>query len=118
MLKTRKTFFIAVHILFVFTCCVFTGCDTNELDSVVGDVKIRFGIVHESTVNLTIENSYNTTVRTLFDNQPLGVGYHEVSWDMKDENGDSVPEGVYYYRLTVRGNDEPQIFVRAIIARR
>lgn len=37
------------------------------------------------------------------DANPLGADYHELLWDGRDEMGDSVANGVYFYRISVRG---------------
>lgn len=41
-------------------------------------------------------------VRTLVDGS-LSAGAHEVSWNRDSDRGESVPRGVYFYRLTAGG---------------
>lgn len=37
---------------------------------------------------------------------PTALGYHEIWWNGKDEDGVQVPNGVYFYRLRLEVNDE------------
>jgi len=39
---------------------------------------------------------------------PTSLGYHEVWWDGRDDGGDEVANGVYFYRLTVKANNSVQ----------
>lgn len=93
---------------------VFAGCETNEPEQVEGNAVIRFGINEESVVTLTIENSYNTIVRTLINGENRSAGYHEVTWDFKDDDDQLVIEGIYFYRLVIR-NSETFISVRPLV---
>lgn len=47
---------------------------------------------------LTIYNVMGQKVRTLID-EPKSAGNYEVIWDGKDENGQSVASGIYFYRI-------------------
>lgn len=38
--------------------------------------------------------------------QPNSLGYHEAWWDGRDDQGNEVANGVYFYRLKVKGQDE------------
>ncbi|MBN1541689.1 hypothetical protein JW992_06050 [candidate division KSB1 bacterium] len=38
---------------------------------------------------------------SLADSNPLGADYHELLWDGRDQSGDSVANGVYFYKLSV-----------------
>ncbi|MBC8144226.1 MAG: hypothetical protein H7X80_01505, partial [bacterium] len=38
--------------------------------------------------------------------EPSSIGYHEVWWDGKDDAGRDVANGVYFYRLRVRQDDQ------------
>ncbi len=46
-----------------------------------------------------------------FHNLPIGVGYHEYprtlyGWDCKDEQGYSLANGVYFYRIIAKKGDK------------
>ena len=40
------------------------------------------------------------------DKSMIESGYHEISWDGKDDNGDNIANGVYYYRMVGKTNDK------------
>ncbi len=42
------------------------------------------------------------------DPDPLSADYHEITWDGKDEEGFTVANGVYFYRLTARSGDKTE----------
>ncbi|MGH7456095.1 MAG: FlgD immunoglobulin-like domain containing protein, partial [bacterium] len=49
-------------------------------------------------VQLRIFNTLGQLVRTLVESKP-DVGFYEVIWDGKDNSGQLLPSGVYFYRL-------------------
>jgi hypothetical protein len=51
------------------------------------------------TVNLAIYDVTGARVRTLVDG-PAGAGVHAVTWDGRNERGEAVGSGVYFYRLS------------------
>ncbi|MFH1279651.1 MAG: FlgD immunoglobulin-like domain containing protein [Candidatus Eisenbacteria bacterium] len=55
-------------------------------------------------VRLRIYEPSGRLVRALVDGE-IGGGRHEAVWDGTDRNGESVPSGVYLYRLEVEGAD-------------
>lgn len=59
---------------------------------------IRYSIEQDSHVNLAIYNVHGQLVRTLVD-EPMPRGSYSVSWDAKNNAGDAVASGVYFYRL-------------------
>ncbi|MFQ6092079.1 MAG: FlgD immunoglobulin-like domain containing protein, partial [bacterium] len=50
-------------------------------------------------VILKIYNILGQEVRTLVD-EVKEPGYYTVTWDGRNERGDEVPSGVYFYRMT------------------
>jgi len=66
---------------------------------------ILFDIIHSNDITLQIFNSKGRLVKTLI-NDNLESGQHSVIWDSKDEKGDAVPSGIYYYRLQVGEQNE------------
>ena len=59
---------------------------------------IRFALPHDGRVSLTIYNILGRKVRTLLnDDKPLGV--YAADWDGRDDAGNPVGTGVYFYRL-------------------
>ena len=59
---------------------------------------IKYQIPSASDVNLTIYNSVGQKVRTLYSGQ-RNAGTYEVQWDGKNEMGNEVSSGIYFYQL-------------------
>jgi hypothetical protein len=66
---------------------------------------IAYEVAREGKTELRIFNVQGELVRTLVDRQST-PGTYEVEWDGRDDNGQSVPSGSYYYRLAVDGNED------------
>jgi PKD repeat protein len=60
---------------------------------------IQFNLPTESHVTLTIHNILGQTVATLLD-EAQDAGYRQVVWHGKSDAGESLPSGIYFYRLT------------------
>jgi hypothetical protein len=63
---------------------------------------IAFSVKEVGVVQLSIYNLHGQEVRTLINGQ-MNTGFHSVNWDGKDERGQTVPSGVYLYKLRVNG---------------
>ncbi|MGH7595825.1 MAG: FlgD immunoglobulin-like domain containing protein, partial [bacterium] len=63
---------------------------------------IRFNLPQAAPVKLAIVNRLGQTVRVLLDGKIAG-GEHVMQWDGLDNDGFSVPSGVYLYRLESGG---------------
>jgi len=61
--------------------------------------EIRFGMPTQSMVKLEIFNVLGQVMKTLVD-EVKEAGYYRVSWDGTNQEGLSMPSGVYFYRLT------------------
>jgi len=66
---------------------------------------ISFSIPKESHAELSIYNIKGQKVKTLVNESALS-GEHTVSWNGKDESGNSVKSGLYFYKLNVNGKTE------------
>ncbi len=62
--------------------------------------KIRFGLTERAAVLLQIFDVTGTLVKTIVD-KSYGPGTHEVVWKGRNENGEPVASGLYFYRLRV-----------------
>ncbi len=60
--------------------------------------KIRFTIPENNAVKLTIYDVKGRRIRTLV-NGPLQANHYEVQWNSKNDQGQSVASGVYFYKL-------------------
>ncbi|MCK4223592.1 MAG: T9SS type A sorting domain-containing protein [candidate division Zixibacteria bacterium] len=59
---------------------------------------IRYALPQDAQVKLVIYNILGEKVKTLVDEHQF-AGYQVIWWDGKDERGDKVASGVYFYRL-------------------
>ena len=60
--------------------------------------EINFVIPESTFVSLKVFDTVGKRVITLMDEE-VGPGYHSRTWDGRDEEGQVVASGVYYYRL-------------------
>ena len=60
--------------------------------------RIDYYLPRETLVTMSIYDVRGALVRTLVD-EPVGVGHHSLVWEGKDNNGNRVGSGVYFYRL-------------------
>ncbi|MBC8184900.1 T9SS type A sorting domain-containing protein, partial [candidate division KSB1 bacterium] len=59
---------------------------------------IKYKTQKDGFGEITIFNIFGRKVKTLINGQ-ISKGYHEITWDGKDENGKNVASGVYFYQL-------------------
>jgi len=59
---------------------------------------ILFEISNIQKVSLKVYDNQGRFVRSLLNNT-MRVGRHEISWDGRNNQGESVSAGVYYYAL-------------------
>ncbi len=59
---------------------------------------IRFSLLEDGLVRLTVYNVMGQAVKTLADRH-ITAGSHEVTWDGNDQSGRTVSSGIYFYRL-------------------
>jgi hypothetical protein len=69
--------------------------------------KIEFTLARSGFVTLQIYDTLGRKVRTLV-SEELSSGYKSVIWDGKNEDGDEVASGVYFYQLKVGDFSEPK----------
>jgi len=63
---------------------------------------ISYQLAQEGKVTLRVYNLAGQLVRTLLD-EKVQAGQHSVIWDGRDDSGQEVSSGVYFYRLIVEG---------------
>ncbi len=59
---------------------------------------ISFALPEASRVKVTVFNVLGQTMKVLAD-QEMAAGVQRVSWDGRDDNGNSASSGVYFYRI-------------------
>ena len=78
------------------------GCEDNILNTIDSNGTTNFGfeLPNSGNVIFIITDRYNSEVKT-FDLGELNAGLHTLSWDGKNNNGNNVNEGVYFYKIFV-----------------
>ncbi len=66
---------------------------------------IRFDLKEAGDVRLSIYNLQGQEVRTLITSE-MPAGPHAINWDGKDQRGQAVPSGMYFYKLRVNGFEQ------------
>ena len=62
------------------------------------ETTIRFELANAGFVTMDIFNQKGQLVKTLL-NTELPAGFHQITWNGKDQNGSPVSSGIYYYRM-------------------
>jgi flagellar hook assembly protein FlgD len=65
---------------------------------------IEFTLPRSGYTRLEIYNITGQRVQTLIDRN-LPAGSHRVTWTAVDADGQPLPSGIYYYRLTAEGRE-------------
>ena len=65
---------------------------------------IRVGLPEISTVTITIYDLTGREVRTLI-NGTENLGYKNIEWDSKDNNGNPVSSGMYFFKIDAFSNE-------------
>ncbi len=63
---------------------------------------ISFALSGEEHVRLSVYDLSGRVVKTLIDG-PMSASVHDVVWDGKNDNGDRIASGVYFYKLVAGG---------------
>lgn len=69
-----------------------------------GQTNIEFAMPVAGRVSLVVYNITGQRVRMLADGD-MNSGYYNVTWNGRDDNGKSVANGVYFYRLEAMGGN-------------
>lgn len=72
---------------------------------VSGPIQFRFGLADSMRVTFQIKNS-KKIVRTLLDKQLRQTGIHSIYWDLKNDGGEAVPDGLYRCIITFLYGDK------------
>ena len=67
--------------------------------------EIRFALKEKSSVDLSIFNIKGQRIQQLVDSN-LSAGYHKSIWNGNDDYGRSVASGIYFYVISVKGENE------------
>ncbi len=58
--------------------------------------EIKYGLPERSAVQIAVYNIFGRRVRTIKD-EIQESGYYSVNWDGRDDHGDLLPSGMYFY---------------------
>ncbi|MBI9071476.1 MAG: DUF5123 domain-containing protein [Melioribacteraceae bacterium] len=64
---------------------------------------IRFALPTQAVVSLRVYNILGQLVTTLFNNESMTSGYHNVKWNSHQKDGSDIATGLYIYRLNAKG---------------
>lgn len=67
-------------------------------------IEIRYAVPTETPITLSVYDIVGNRVRTLV-NGGKEAGYYRVVWDGRDERGEELASGVYFYRMTAGRNE-------------
>ncbi len=73
---------------------------------------IKYALPAESNVELKIYDLMGREIRTLVNGND-GIGYKEIMWDGKNNNGVQVSSGIYLYRLVAKSLEDGKIFEKS-----
>ncbi len=65
------------------------------------ETSISFSLKEETQASITVYNMKGQKVKTLV-NEFMTSGDHSIVWNGKDDNGNDVSSGVYFYKLTTK----------------
>lgn len=94
---TRKPFYFVIAAPFFFLLAVSCSSPVSvDADANIYTLNIEFQHESDGPVKLTLENSYRKKIKTIYDDT-LPSGFYSIQVDMTDDEGVTLPEGLYYY---------------------
>jgi flagellar hook assembly protein FlgD len=83
---------------------------TNASAKFYQSVNIEYTLPENiQTVRIDIWSQFGSFVRQLVDESNPSAGQKAVVWDGKNDAGETLPPGIFIYRLTVDGNAESRV---------
>jgi len=80
-----------------------------------GTVRIKYSVQTPANVTIQILDFGMNLVRTIIQNAPRNAGTIFDLWNGRDEKGNTVPNGVYFYRIEI--NNEKPLFGKIMAVR-
>lgn len=74
------------------------------------NTKIQYYLPRTTRVEIAVYNCLGEKVKTLFSDY-TALGFHTISWDSKDETGENVSSGIYFYQICT----ENRVIVKKMI---
>ncbi len=78
------------------------------------ETKVKFGLKHDSSVEILIYNTRGQLVKVLYDDD-LKAGFHSIKWDGKDEATKPVSSGIYFCKFRAVSSEETIQDIRKMI---
>ena len=85
---------------------LLAGCidSTYPFTEVTEEFTFTYNLPEDGVVDVIVLNCYMNGVRTLVSGESQTSGDHSLSWNLNDEDGSRVPDGLYYIRIILDGN--------------
>ncbi|MCD4775498.1 MAG: hypothetical protein K8S15_05530 [Candidatus Aegiribacteria sp.] len=98
----RKTLMVLLPAILILSA----GCDdsTYPFDQVTDEFTFTYDLPNDGVVNLIALNCYMKNVRTILSDTTQTSGNHSSSWNLQNENGVRIPDGLYYIRIILDDN--------------
>jgi hypothetical protein len=71
---------------------------------------ILISLKEDATISLKVFNLLGKEINSMAMNQPMSKGNHRFIWSGKSDNGQSLPSGIYLYRLEVLSNNGSPVY--------
>lgn len=71
------------------------------------DVQLVFNIKNDAKYTAEIRDANNNIVRTFYKDSPQNKGKGTLAWDKKDDKGNALPQGKYFFKLTTMSPGVP-----------
>lgn len=87
------------------TIALLASCDSTSypFTTVVDSVDVRYSLAVSGNVDVAVQNSYMTSVRTLVSSEEQDAGSHTVIWDLLDDDGEYPGDGLYTAEVFLDG---------------
>ena len=95
-----------ILILLPVALLLLAGCidSTYPFTEVTEEFTFTYNLPEDGVVDVIVLNCYMNGVRTLVSGESQTSGDHSLSWNLNDEDGSRVPDGLYYIRIILDGN--------------
>ncbi len=92
--------------LLLFFIIFISGCtsSTYPFDQVTTEITFTYNLPKTGVVEVIVLNCYMKNVRTLLSETTQTSGDHSLLWNLQDEKGNRVPDGLYYIRIILDDN--------------
>ena len=90
-----------VLLLFIVSLFLYS-CSQSPTEPERPVIIFSFSLMESQYVTLIIYDQFDMLVKTLV-NEELNANYHSIVWDCRNEDGQTVASGLYYYTIKAGG---------------